>query len=897
MTAIKLEKFGGMMPAWNDHYIPEGQASYARNCYLFSGALAGWRKPKLLRALTNSAAKFVYRIPTFSQTFADANLIFLSNPTQGDNIKLGEETYTFTATVTNAFDVLIGATAHDTAGNLFDALTLGGTPGVQYGVGCVENPAVDTDSVSVGTFDFGTGDLPWVYVKAPDIGKAFNTTVVTESTSATRLTWLTSPLTSLSNTTTTFSGGLNTTFDPTITATSTWMEFADRDTTVIRSPVVNDSFHRHYFASPSLPPQYNTYDRIVAGSSPWLLGVPAPGCAPGVEVVGGGDSGTIGNTTSQDTSLSYALPANHLLLTPITPDGALQLDSVAFVPVDDNASGEFVAVLYTDFNGQPSELINVSAIVTGVTGFVTTTLPFLNPTGLERGTQYWIGIMSNADVSTILYNSATAPARTTAATYTNGPPDAITTTAAGVNVQIWGNVTTQGLLTARSYTYTWVTEYNEEGPPAPPTLIEAGWTNGTWTVSLFTPPLDDMGVLRNITKKRIYRTISAQGGQTDYFFVAELEINTNEYVDSQGDDVVALNSILTSNTWFPPPEGLLGLYAMPNGMTVGFKENEIWFSESFRPHAWSPDNVVTTEQPIVGLGVIGNALVVATAGKPYILSGTRPDQMASQKIDFTEPCTNRRSIVSTPHGVFYTSANGLILCKQDGSAQNYTESWVTRQKWQQLTPQKYVTAIYLSSTYFAYATVQDGDTSLAQQGFTLELSSTDGQSFTIWPHPGGHRIGFNQMNAPNDFDVDNLITDPWTGVGLVVQDDSVYYFDFTDENPDIMPYRWKSKLYHMNDRKNFAAFRVYFDTPSTGIPAQSDERNTDTVQVLADDQYAIVRCYGDGELVTTREVRTSGELLRILSGFKVEHWQFEIEGRVDITDMQVATSVKELKKI
>jgi hypothetical protein len=145
--------------------------------------------------------------------------------------------------------------------------------------------------------------------------------------------------------------------------------------------------------------------------------------------------------------------------------------------------------------------------------------------------------------------------------------------------------------------------------------------------------------------------------------------------------------------------------------------------------------------------------------------------------------------------------------------------------------------------------------------------------------------------------VDNLITDPWTGVGLVVQDDSVYYFDFTDENPDIMPYRWVSKMYQMKARDNFAAFRVFFDEPSTGIPAQSAERNTDVVQVLADGQYAIVRVYGDGVLRTTREVRTSGELLRIASGFKVEQWQFEVEGRVDITDFQVATSVKELKKV
>ena len=56
----------------------------------------------------------------------------------------------------------------------------------------------------------------------------------------------------------------------------------------------------------------------------------------------------------------------------------------------------------------------------------------------------------------------------------------------------------------------------------------------------------------------------------------------------------------------------------------------------------------------------------------------------------------------------------------------------------------------------------------------------------------------------------------------------------------------------------------------------------------------MVRVFADGVLYTTRELRSSGELLRIFSGEKVEEWQFEIEGRVNISNMQVATSVKEL---
>ncbi len=60
------------------------------------------------------------------------------------------------------------------------------------------------------------------------------------------------------------------------------------------------------------------------------------------------------------------------------------------------------------------------------------------------------------------------------------------------------------------------------------------------------------------------------------------------------------------------------------------------------------------------------------------------------------------------------------------------------------------------------------------------------------------------------------------------------------------------------------------------------------------DRYGIIRVFADDQLVTVREIRTNGELLRILSGYKYDTWQFEIEARVPISNAQIATSVKEL---
>ena len=65
MTALKLDKFGGTLPAWDDRLLPDGQASYSLNCYLFSGSLIGWRQPKLLRYVTRFRRQI--RLPAAEQ--------------------------------------------------------------------------------------------------------------------------------------------------------------------------------------------------------------------------------------------------------------------------------------------------------------------------------------------------------------------------------------------------------------------------------------------------------------------------------------------------------------------------------------------------------------------------------------------------------------------------------------------------------------------------------------------------------------------------------------------------------------------------------------------------------------------------------------------------------------
>jgi hypothetical protein len=134
-------------------------------------------------------------------------------------------------------------------------------------------------------------------------------------------------------------------------------------------------------------------------------------------------------------------------------------------------------------------------------------------------------------------------------------------------------------------------------------------------------------------------------------------------------------------------------------------------------------------------------------------------------------------------------------------------------------------------------------------------------------------------------------------VALLVQNGGIYWYDFTDQEPIIVPYKWRSKVYQQLAKKNFAACKVWFSVPAS-TPPQVSRNIADPQPTLGPNQYGIIRFLVDEDtLWTTRELRTSGELLRIYSGGKWETIQVEIEGRVNVNMFQLATSVKELGTI
>lgn len=448
-------------------------------------------------------------------------------------------------------------------------------------------------------------------------------------------------------------------------------------------------------------------------------------------------------------------------------------------------------------------------------------------------------------------------------------------------------------LVSRAYVATLVSEYGEEGPASDPFLIN-GKIDDTFHVVLPAVDPDWLGVTRNIKKIRLYRTIVSAQGTTTYYLVTEEDalVTTQTYDDTMTDAVLASQPILESTAWTEPPD-LDGLIVMPNGIVAGFMDNELWFSEAYHPHAWPAAYALTLEFKIVGLGIINQTLVVCTEGNPITASGVNPASITTSKLAAFEPCLSKGSIVSTEEGVYYASPNGLILVNA-GFAQNITKQFISKDQWTAIANEAKINAGRLGSAYYAFTGgvpkfVQEG---VFQSNFVqTEISIGSAEGFML--DPTNNNVGFTY--AKDSMDIKSVKNDALSGEVLVVRNGKVYWLDLRP-GYDSEPYVWRSKVFQSPSLKNFSAYKIFlydddeFDFPNPVNYALDQEFDPAT-------QLAIVRVFANGRLVSAHEIRKSGEVHRLPSGFKADFWEIEFEARVKIKSFQMATSVKELASV
>ncbi|WP_331373772.1 hypothetical protein [Sinorhizobium chiapasense] len=459
---------------------------------------------------------------------------------------------------------------------------------------------------------------------------------------------------------------------------------------------------------------------------------------------------------------------------------------------------------------------------------------------------------------------------------------------------------------SRTYVYTWVTSFGEESAPAPASNI-VNWKPGQ-TVTLSGFAATPSG--RSITQQRIYRSQTGRSG-TYLYLIAERTASTSDFTDNIAVD--QFQEALPSADWTEPPDTLAGLVSMPNGMMAAFVGRDVYFCEPWRPHAWPEKYIMSVDSDVVGLASLGGILVVMTKAQPYLMSGSHPDSMQSQKLEANLPCINARSIADLGHAVCYASNDGLVAVRGDGSINLVTEQMMSRKDWLALSPSTIVGGQINGIYMLFYDNIDSNGDRLAGALFIY----VNGQPFLVRTSAIASAVYFDvadtglYFKAPSSAAVQRF--DPpigaphtlyWRSKEFITTRPTSMGAILVDRGRDIV----LEELEALQAERDaiIAANAAIFATGDLGGDINAKYLNQyefagDALEPVppeptaADATSITIGIYADGKLIQT--LSTTDRIVRIKAGLKARQWEVDVSTNTQIAQIVMAGSVEELKQV
>ena len=538
-------------------------------------------------------------------------------------------------------------------------------------------------------------------------------------------------------------------------ATDQWLQF-DEDVDVVPGPIAGDTNNTVYWTGQSYP-RMGRSSNVIGGTvypnAHFRLGVAAPTAAPTVALASATDINATLTTVNGSSVLTVTTASNH---------GA--------------AIGQYVTLSnFATQNAVEDETINQSHKIVTVPSATTLTI----------------------EVDQAATGASTSSSITDGASF--------------------GALTDQLPDYSTSYVYTFVSVYGEEGPPSAASTVVTTDDNASVALSnLQTSTSKSNSNLGSGAVKRIYR--SNTGSNTTAFqFVAEIAMAATTYTDTSNN--ADLGEVIPSTYYIAPPDDdsstypdgpMKGLTALPNGMFAGFTGKRICFSEPFLPYAWPVTYRITLEDPIVGIAAAGNGLVVTTEARPYLIAGADPSSMSAIRIEASQACLSKTSVVDMGPYVIYAGPEGLVAA-EGVNVQIITEGVISPDQWQ---------ASYYPSTINA---------TLWKGRYLAFYNTGSGFGGFIFDPRGGEKV-FTTLTASAL--IRGTFTDPDDGNAYLIIANQIKKFQggSTDQT-----YTWKSKDF---------------------VPPKPTSMGF--VKVDAETFPVTVKVYGDGALFYTGTITLSG---------------------------------------
>ncbi len=314
--------------------------------------------------------------------------------------------------------------------------------------------------------------------------------------------------------------------------------------------------------------------------------------------------------------------------------------------------------------------------------------------------------------------------------------------------------------------------------------------------------------------KRIYRSV-ATGGAADYFFVGEIADGVTIFSDIPS---IAIGNPLETSGWEPPPKTMQGIKVLSSGAAIGFVGKTIHISEPLAPYAWLSRYQFVVDHPIVGLGIVGTAIIVITESRPYVINGLTPESMAIERIDQIWSGVSKEGIVQSEYGVIWPTTEGLARYGIDGSGV-LTHEFYTHFEWENVNAEQF-DAAYYDNRYYAIFT-----------------DDNDVKTIFIYDTLNGGIVSFADTSATA------IYSDPVSNNLYIVEGNELYEWD---RHPTrFLPAVWQSKMFNLPKPESLSCGQVegrFFRNPEEQALLEQ------AVQDIIDLNIAIPRADVDGAI-------------------------------------------------
>ncbi len=390
----------------------------------------------------------------------------------------------------------------------------------------------------------------------------------------------------------------------------------------------------------------------------------------------------------------------------------------------------------------------------------------------------------------------------------------------------------------RYYAYTYLSDWDEEGPPAVSAAVTCK-PGALFNITSLAAPPSGAGETRGINRIRIYRTVSGETGAA-FFFLRDITVAI-----SSTDDARAVGVDKLPSTYYDKPAtDLKSLTGLWNGMMAGITGNAVRYCEQYKPHAWPASYETLCLDTPVALAVFQKNLLILTTGRPRLVYGTSPEAMDDTPVEFLAACVSPASVVSFGHGACWATSDGLAYVGTNGAPRLLTEGVMLLDDWKALTPA------------------------------TMVGTQFDGKYFGFYDSGAGVLRGF--------------VIDPLTpeaGIRFLSAGYAAAYFDALSEELYVLDgtgvKRWNAGASNMTV------------THRSKVHRMPRPVNMAVAKVIADTYPCTFKLYADARAAWAKTV-ASKEPFALPSGYLAENYQIEVETASDITGVVVADSLEEL---